>query len=146
MDACGRVDGAGGEGPPGRADGPGPTALTAPLSVSRAGASRAGSAAPYDGPVISDPSPFTVRAALRRQAVLTMALLALAVILMVGALGAVPLAGMLLAALMAVLAVVRLVLPTAAVGALAVRSRAVDAAVMLVIAAGLAVLSTSPNL
>nr|WP_239552359.1 DUF3017 domain-containing protein [Brachybacterium muris] len=87
-----------------------------------------------------------MRAAFRRQAVLTVALVLLVVIVAIGATGAVPLAGILLAGLLATLAVLRLVLPTCRVGALAVRSRGVDATVMLVIAAGLAVLATSPNL
>lgn len=91
-------------------------------------------------------SPFTLRAAFRRQAVLTVALLGMVVIVVIGALGAVPLAGTLLAGLLATLAVLRLVMPTSAVGALAVRSRGIDAAVMLILAAGLAVLSASPNL
>lgn len=93
-----------------------------------------------------DRSPFTVRAAFRRQAVLTAALLAVLVIVGIGMTGAVPLAGALLAGLLAVLAVLRLALPTCRVGALAVRSRGLDAAVLLVIAVGLAVLSGSPNL
>lgn len=101
---------------------------------------------PYDGRVTTEPSPFTLRAAFRRQAVLTVALVLLVAIVGVGATGAVPLAGMLLAGLLVALAVLRLVLPTRKVGALAVRSRGLDAAVMLIIAAGLAVLSTSPNL
>ena len=94
----------------------------------------------------TEPSPFTLRAAFRRQAVLTVALVLLVVIVAIGATGAVPLAGILLAGLLATLAVLRLVLPTCRVGALAVRSRGVDATVMLVIAAGLAVLATSPTL
>lgn len=95
----------------------------------------------------SDPSPFTLRAAFRRQIVLTAALLVLGVIVVIGAVGLVPLAGILLACLLGVLALVRLLLPTRMVGALAVRSRGVDVAVLLVLAVGLAVLATSsPNL
>ena len=56
------------------------------------------------------------------------------------------LAGLLLAILLGVLAVLRAVLPVRAVGALAVRSRGLDVAVLLVLAISLAVLSSSPNL
>ena len=57
-----------------------------------------------------------------------------------------PLAGVLLAALLLVLALMRALLPVRAVGALAVRSRGLDVAVLLALALGIAVLSTSPNL
>lgn len=77
---------------------------------------------------------------------LTTALIAMAVIVAVGARTEVALAGVLLALLLGVLAVLRAVLPVRAVGALAVRSRGLDAGVLLVLAIGLAVLSTSPNL
>ena len=45
-----------------------------------------------------------------------------------------------------VLAVLRAVLPVRTIGALAVRSRVLDVSALLLLAVGLAVLSTSPNL
>lgn len=93
-----------------------------------------------------DRSPFTLRAAFERQFVLTVALISVVVIVAIGAFTEVALAGALLALLLGVLAVLRTVLPVRAVGALAVRSRGLDAGVLLVLAIGLAVLSTSPNL
>lgn len=101
---------------------------------------------PYDGPVPQRSFPTTLSAALRRQAVLTCALCALGGIIVVGVLTSVPLAGGLLALLLGILAVLRAVLPIRAVGALAVRSRGLDVAVLLVLALSLAVLSSSPNL
>ena len=92
------------------------------------------------------PSPRSLRGALRRQRVLTVALVALSVIVVVGAMGHVPLAGVLLAILLALLALARIMLPVQAVGALAVRSRAVDASVLLALAVGLALLAGTPNL
>lgn len=94
----------------------------------------------------SRPSPFTLRAALRRQAVLVVALPVLAVIVVIGALGQAPLAGILLAAELGCLALARAVLPTSAVGALAVRHRPIDVAVLLALAIGLVFLAGSPNL
>lgn len=91
-------------------------------------------------------SPYTLRAALRRQAVLVAALPVLAVIIAIGATGRAPLAGLLLAAELAVLALVRALLPTHSVGALAVRPRSVDVTVLMVLAVGLAFLSGTPNL
>jgi len=55
-------------------------------------------------------------------------------------------AGLVLALLLGILAVLRAVLPVRAVGALAVRSRGLDVAVLLVLAISLGVLSSSPNL
>lgn len=94
----------------------------------------------------SDRSPFTLRAALRRQAVLVLALGGLVAAVALGAAGRAPLAGLLLAGMLALLAILRAVLPTAAVGGLAVRGRAVDVTVLAVLAIGLAVLSRAPNL
>lgn len=91
-------------------------------------------------------SPFTLSAAVRRQAVLTLALCALGVLVVIGAASSAPLAGRLLAALLGILAVLRALLPVRAVGALAVRSRGLDVAVLLVLAVSLAVLSSAPNL
>ena len=91
-------------------------------------------------------SPYSFSAAVRRQAVLTSALCALAVIILLGVLHSAALAGLLLAVLLGVLAVLRAALPVRAVGALAVRSRGLDVAVLLVLAISLGVLSTSPNL
>ncbi|MFC0675808.1 DUF3017 domain-containing protein [Brachybacterium hainanense] len=91
-------------------------------------------------------SPYTLRAALRRQTVLVLALLALAVVVAVGASGRAPLAGLLLALLLGVLALLRAVAPTAVVGALAVRGRVTDVAVLGLLAAGVAVVSGAPNL
>jgi ABC-type enterochelin transport system permease subunit len=65
-------------------------------------------------------SPHTLRAAFRRQA--------------------------LLAALLLGLALLRALLPVRAVGALAVRSRGLDVAVLLLLALAIAALTTSPNL
>ena len=53
---------------------------------------------------------------------------------------------MLLAILLALLALLRIMLPVQSVGALAVRSRAVDASVLLALAVGLALLAGTPNL
>lgn len=91
-------------------------------------------------------SPYSVGAALRRQRVLVLTLLALGVIIAVGAQGAAPLAGGLLAILLVVLAVLRAGLAPDRLGALAIRSRGVDVTVLLVLAAGLAVLLDAPNL
>lgn len=91
-------------------------------------------------------SPFTLRAALARQRVLATALGLLAGSVGIGVLLSASLAGMVVAALLIVLAILRLVLPTSELGALAVRSRGMDAGIMLVIGVALAVLSTSPNL
>lgn len=91
-------------------------------------------------------SPYTVRAALRRQAVLLVALPVLVVIVVIGALGHAPLAGVPLAAELGGLALVRAVLPVRAVGALAVRHRPIDVAVPLALAVGLLFLAGSPNL
>lgn len=91
-------------------------------------------------------SPFTARAALRRQAVLVVALPVLALIIVIGAMGRAPLAGSLLAIELLVLALVRAVLPTRVVGALAVRPRLVDVAVMICLAVGLISLVGAPNL
>lgn len=91
-------------------------------------------------------SPFTLSAALRRQAVLSGALCALLAIVVLGVLYSAPLAGLLLAALLIVLAMLRATLPVRVVGALAVRSRTVDVAVLVVLAISLGVLSSSPNL
>ncbi|MDN5820031.1 MAG: DUF3017 domain-containing protein [Brachybacterium sp.] len=91
-------------------------------------------------------SPFTVSAAVRRQAVLTAALCALGGIIVLGVVFSAALAGLLLAVLLGVLAVLRAALPVRAVGALAVRSRGLDVAVLLVLAISLGVLSSSPNL
>ena len=101
---------------------------------------------PYDGIVLERRSPTTLTAAFQRQAVLTVALCALGGILVVGVVSSASLAGLLLAILLGVLAVLRAVLPVRAVGALAVRSRGLDVAVLLVLAISLAVLSSSPNL
>ncbi|WP_414644507.1 DUF3017 domain-containing protein [Brachybacterium sp.] len=97
-------------------------------------------------PVPQQRSPFTISAAVRRQAVLSSALVALGLIIVLGVLVSAPLAGGLLAALLGILAVLRAVLPIRAVGALAVRSRALDVAVLLLLAVSLAVLSAAPNL
>ncbi|MGO2556974.1 DUF3017 domain-containing protein [Brachybacterium sp.] len=91
-------------------------------------------------------SPFTFLAAVRRQAVLTAALCALGGIIVLGVLYSAALAGLLLAVLLGILAVLRAALPVRVVGALAVRSRGLDVAVLLLLAISLGVLSTSPNL
>lgn len=91
-------------------------------------------------------SPYSFSAAVRRQAVLTSALCALGGIILIGVLHSAALAGLLLAALLGILAVLRAALPVRVVGALAVRSRGLDVAVLLMLAIALGVLSTSPNL
>lgn len=93
-----------------------------------------------------DRSPFTLRAAIRRQAVLIAALVVLGVVVAVGATGRAPLAGTLLGIELVILAVLRLTLPTRVVGALAVRQRLVDAAVLLVLGLGTLALVGAPNL
>lgn len=90
--------------------------------------------------------PTSLAAAFQRQAVLTLALIALGGILVVGVTSSASLAGLLLALLLGVLAVLRAVLPIRVVGALSVRSRGLDVAVLLVLAISLGVLSTAPNL
>lgn len=100
----------------------------------------------YDVPVPRDRSPYTLRAAVRRQAVLAIALPVLVLIVAIGAAGHAPLAGALLATELAVLAVLRATLPTSVVGALAVRPRAVDVTVLALLAVGIAALAGSPNL
>ncbi|ACU86198.1 hypothetical protein FM106_08335 [Brachybacterium faecium] len=92
------------------------------------------------------PDPTSLPAAVRRQAVLTLALLVLAGSIVVGVLVSAASAGLVLALLLGILAVLRAVLPVRAVGALAVRSRGLDVAVLLVLAISLGVLSSSPNL
>jgi hypothetical protein len=91
-------------------------------------------------------SPHTLRAAVRRQTGLTLALIARALIVVVGATVSATHAGLLLSALLLGLALLRALLPVRAVGALAVRSRGLDTAVLLVLALGIAALTTSPNL
>ena len=118
-----------------------PTALPAPDSVTALGPYR-----PYHGRVPAPRSPHTLRAAFRRQAVLTLALVALALIVVLGATVSASLAGILLSALLLALALLRVLLPVRAVGALAVRSRGLDTAVLVVLALGIAALATSPNL
>lgn len=95
---------------------------------------------------VARPSPFTLRAAFRRQWVLTCALLTLAVIGVIGAFGFVTIAGASLAVLLALLAAARAILPVQTVGALAVRSRAVDVTVLAILAVGIALLLGTPNL
>lgn len=91
-------------------------------------------------------TPTTLAAAFQRQAVLTVALCALGAILVVAVVSSASLGGLLLAILLGALALLRAVLPVRAVGALAVRSRGLDVAVLLLLAISLAVLSSSPNL
>lgn len=103
-------------------------------------------ARPYDGRVPEKRSPYTLRAALERQTVLAVALVALLGIVLIGISGRAPLAGALLAVLLGALALLRALLPIRAVGVLAVRSRGTDVGVLVVLATAIAVLSTSPNL
>lgn len=94
----------------------------------------------------SERSPFTLRAALRRQRVLVLALVALLVVIAVGVMGDVPMAGVMLIVLLVLLAILRAVLPTQAVGALAVRPRWIDVSIMLTLALGLALVVGVANL
>lgn len=91
-------------------------------------------------------SPYTLRAALRRQRPLLVALLVALAIVLIGAAGNVPLAGRAMGILMLVLAGVRLAVPAQRLGALVVRTRLLDAAVLLALGAGLIALSAAPNL
>ncbi|MDO5662674.1 MAG: DUF3017 domain-containing protein [Brachybacterium sp.] len=91
-------------------------------------------------------SPYTLSAALRRQWVLCCALLVLATAVGVAVTGRVPLAGGIIGGLLLVLAGMRAVLPTQAVGAIAVRSRVIDVGVMLLLGVGLIALLGAPNL
>lgn len=93
-----------------------------------------------------DPSPYTLRAALRRQIVLVIALIGVLGIIAVAATGRVPLAGTLLAVELVALALVRALAPTESVGGLAVRSRLLDVSGLLALAIGLGILVTTPNL
>lgn len=115
-----------------------PTALPAPARVTVR--------YPYHGRMPPARSPHTLGAAFRRQAVLTLALSALALIVVIGTAVSASLAGILLSALLLSLALLRALLPVRAVGALAVRSRGLDTAVLLVLALSIAALTTSPNL
>jgi hypothetical protein len=115
-----------------------PTALPAPARVTVR--------YPYHGRMPATRSPHTLGAAFRRQAVLTLALSALALIVVIGTVVSASLAGILLSALLLSLALLRALLPVRAVGALAVRSRGLDTAVLLVLALSIAALTTSPNL
>ena len=87
-------------------------------------------------------SPYTLRAALRRQRPLLVALLVALAIVLIGAAGNVPLAGRAMGILMLVL----LAVPAQRLGALVVRTRLLDAAVLLALGAGLIALSAAPNL
>lgn len=96
--------------------------------------------------VASQRSPFTLRAALRRQVVLICALAALGLCLIAGAVWGIPTMGGLLAGLLLGLAITRAVASADAVGALAVRRKRIDVPLLLIMALGLAVLAASPNL
>ncbi|WP_058235297.1 DUF3017 domain-containing protein [Devriesea agamarum] len=91
--------------------------------------------------------PFTLRAAIQRQLVLVVALPLAFLIIVFGAFGFAAEAGIALAVLLGALAVLRAVLPIGWVGALAVRTRAVDVAVLTTFAVALVLLALSaPNL
>ncbi|WP_259557537.1 DUF3017 domain-containing protein [Brachybacterium sillae] len=90
--------------------------------------------------------PRSLGAAVRRQAALLSVLVGVALAVAVALTGRAPAGGLILAAVLVYAAVIRLVAPTARVGALAVRSRVLDVMVMVVLAAGLVVLSGTPNL
>lgn len=101
---------------------------------------------PYDDVVPRRSSPYTLRAAVRRQAVLVVALPVLAAILAIGMTGRAPLAGVLLAVELLALAAVRALLPTRVVGALAVRPRPIDVGVLGLLGIAILVLCGAPNL
>lgn len=90
--------------------------------------------------------PYTRRAAVRRQRALIVVAVLVGAIIGVGIMGDVPTAGYLFAGLLGVLALVRLVAPTATLGALATRSRGIDVVVFALLAIGLGILAGSPNL
>lgn len=92
-------------------------------------------------------SPYSLGAAVHRQRLLLVTLgIVFFVVLPVGLFFSVPTAGYTLSALLFALAVVRLILPVDALGALVVRRRSVDVATILVLAILIFVLASSPGL
>lgn len=98
----------------------------------------------YDGPVNRNPTSF--QAGLKRQLVLLLVLLGLAGTVAVAILVSVPTAGYCLSGLVFATAFLRAVLPAERLGALIVRPRWIDVALLLTLSIALAVLSASPNL
>lgn len=98
----------------------------------------------YDGRVNRNPASF--QAGLNRQFLLLLVLLGLAGTVTVAVLVNVPTGGYCLAGLMAVTAILRAVMPAERLGALIVRPRWIDVAILLLLSLGLALLSASPNL
>lgn len=91
-------------------------------------------------------SPYTLGAALRRQALLIAVLVALVLILAIGLAGEVPAAGAALGGLLLVVALLRCALPVRRLGALVVRARWIDVSVLCVLGTGLLLMSGAPNL
>ena len=94
-----------------------------------------------------DNSPYTLRAAIRRQRWFLLALAGIPVALLAAWLGYVPLAGVLLGIECALLGAARLMVPARCLGGIAVRERKLDAALYFVLAAALVAFAlTAPNL
>ena len=92
-------------------------------------------------------SPYSLGASLHRQRLLLVTLgIVFFVVLPIGVFFSVPTAGYALSALLFALAVVRLILPVDALGALVVRRRSIDVATILILAILVCVLSSSPGL
>lgn len=88
-----------------------------------------------------------MRAAFYRQRLLLVALCVVAfVVLPLGLVQGVSVAGLVLGILLLVLAFFRLVLPVEALGALVVRRRGIDVLILVALGVGIIVLSGTPNL
>ena len=99
----------------------------------------------YDGCV--NRSPYSFGAAVHRQRLLLVTLgIVFFVVLPIGVFFSVPTAGYALSVLLFALAVVRLILPVDALGALVVRRRSIDVATILILAVLVCALSSSPGL
>lgn len=96
---------------------------------------------------MAEQNPYSLVAAVRRQWIFGLVVLATVVSVAVGALGQIREAGFFLAGVMGLGAVLRLVVDPERISGLVVRSRPLDVAFMVVLAVGLAVLAaTTPNL
>ncbi|MBV7411605.1 DUF3017 domain-containing protein [Dermabacteraceae bacterium TAE3-ERU27] len=94
-----------------------------------------------------DNSPYTLRAAIRRQRWFLLALTGIPVALLAAWAGQVPFAGVLLGVECLLLGVARLAVPARLLGGIAVRERKLDAALYFSLSAALIALAlTAPNL
>ncbi len=92
-------------------------------------------------------SPSSLGSAVHRQRLLLVTLgIVFFVVLPIGLIFSVPTAGYTLSALLLALAVVRLLLPVEALGALVVRRRSIDVATILLLAVLIFALASSPGL